>query len=77
MLCQYKDIFGIPRQGAHSIRFMDFAVVDVVLTFILAFFISYVFKFKLWITILCTFLSGIIMHKIFCVKTKVSTILNI
>jgi uncharacterized integral membrane protein len=77
MFCKYKDILGVSRQGVHSIRFMDFAVVDVVLTIILSFFISYFFKFPFGITLLFTFISGIILHKLFCVKTKVSTILNI
>jgi hypothetical protein len=28
-ICSYKNIFGRPREGVHSIRFMDVAVVDV------------------------------------------------
>jgi hypothetical protein len=36
MLCEYSDIFGKPNQGIHSIRIFDIAIVDVLLTIIVA-----------------------------------------
>ena len=75
MLCQYKDIFGKPNKGIHSYRIFNIAIVDVLLTILLALFISYIFKFNFWITLLIIFLIGIIIHRIFCVRTTVDKIL--
>lgn len=36
-LCEYKYIFGRPREGAHAYRLFDIAVVDVAATVLLAF----------------------------------------
>ena len=35
-----QDLFGSPRTGIHSYRLFDFAIIDVLLTFIFAYFIS-------------------------------------
>ena len=70
-LCQYKDIFGRPREGAHSYRIFDIAVVDVVATVIVAFFVAHVFSIALWKSLVGLFLVGIISHRIFCVRTTV------
>lgn len=43
-LCQYRHIFGKEKEGLHSYRFMDIAIVDVLLTFIGALLIAYWFK---------------------------------
>ena len=70
-LCRYKDIFGRPREGAHSYRIFDIAVVDVVATVIVAFFIAHVFSIALWKSLVGLFLVGIISHRVFCVRTTV------
>jgi hypothetical protein len=75
MLCQYKDIFGIPGQGIHKYRIFNIAIFDVLITLIFAFIISYVFNINLIITIVLLFLSGIIVHRIFCVRTTVDKLL--
>ena len=31
---QYKDILGLPREGIHSIRVFDYAIIDIIMTFI-------------------------------------------
>ena len=80
-LCKYKNIFGEPRTGAHSYRIpiVDIAAMDVILTIIAALIISqflvYMYKCdfkKIFIDVLVIlFLTGIIMHHMFCVKTTV------
>jgi hypothetical protein len=70
-LCQYKDIFGKPREGAHAYRIFDIAVVDVVATVIVAFVISRVFGFIIWKSLVSLFIVGIISHRLFCVRTTV------
>lgn len=72
---KYKDIFGAPRTGAHAKRVLDIAIVDVVLTLILALIISLVFKQNFALVSACLFGLSIIMHRLFGVRTKVDTIL--
>ena len=74
-LCKYKDMFGKPNQGIHSYRFMGVAIVDVIFTILGAWLISYAWELNIWYCLLGLFLLGIIMHRIFCVKTKVDTLL--
>lgn len=40
MFCQYKDIFGKVNEGVHSIRIINIAIVDVILTLVLAYIIQ-------------------------------------
>ena len=69
--CQYKDLFGRPREGAHAYRLFDVAVVDVVATIVVAFIIARVFGFVFWKSLVALFLLGIISHRVFCVETTV------
>jgi len=70
-LCHYKDIFGRPREGAHSYRFFDIAVVDVAATIVVAYVISRVFGFVFWKSLVVLFIVGVISHRAFCVRTTV------
>jgi hypothetical protein len=70
-LCHYKDIFGRPREGAHSYRIFDIAVVDVAATLVVAYVISRAFGFVLWKSLVALFLVGVISHRAFCVRTTV------
>ena len=74
-LCKYKYALGIPGQGVHSYRFMNVAIVDVGMTIVAAFLISYFFKFSFWIVLLSLFVLGIILHKMFCVKTTIDQLI--
>jgi uncharacterized membrane protein YdbT with pleckstrin-like domain len=71
MLCQYKNILGIPNEGIHKYRLFNIAIMDVIMTIIGALIISYIFSFNFWIVLIVLFLLGIIAHRIFCVKTTV------
>ena len=53
IFAEYKDILGVPREGIHSMRFFDFAVMDFIMTFIGSCIIAYFFK----INVLFVFLS--------------------
>jgi hypothetical protein len=74
-LCQYKTMLGLPGKGIHSYRIGDIAVVDVVLTCIGAFILSYLFNTSFWKTLIVLFILGIFFHRIFCVKTTVDKFL--
>jgi hypothetical protein len=73
---KYQNIFGEPNTGVHSIRLFDFAIVDIIMTFIGAFFISIYINVNLWLLFIFIFLLGQIFHILFCVKTKFLTILQ-
>ena len=74
-LCKYKDILGVPGEGIHSYRFGGVAIMDVIMTIIAAFFISYFFKKSFLYTTIFLFVLGIILHRLFCVRTTVGKFL--
>lgn len=74
-LCKYKNIFGEPGKGPHSYRLFGVAIVDVVLTIIAAYIISYFFKYPFIYVLLILFASGIVLHRLFCVRTTVDKLL--
>ena len=74
-LCQYKNAFGKPGEGAHRFRVLNIAVVDFTLTLIGAYLISYLTGFSLYYVVPTVFLLGIILHRMFCVRTTVDKIL--
>lgn len=74
-LCKYKDIFGKPNEGVHSYRFMNIAIVDVLATILVSYLISYYFKTNFIRTTIILFIVGIIMHKLFCVRTTIDKLL--
>ena len=83
-LCKYKNIFGEPNTGIHSIRIFDIAIIDVLFTllFAVAFYQFIIIdwlkmndKIKLWMVITLFFALGILLHRLFCVKTTVDKFL--
>ena len=74
-LCKYKNALGVPNEGIHSYRLFGVAIVDVVMTIIGAFMISYFFKYNLLYTTIFLFVLGIIAHRLFCVRTTVNKII--
>lgn len=75
MFCQYKNIFGEPNKGIHAIRVADFAVVDILLTILASIFIKWIFKVSLIYSLIALFLLSIVMHRLFCVRTKVDRLI--
>jgi hypothetical protein len=72
MLCQYKNILGKVGEGVHSYRIANLAVVDILLTILLAFFIHLMLPaYHFGYILLAVFLLGIVLHRIFCVKTTI------
>ena len=75
--CHYKDILGKPSQGVHKIRIYNIAVVDVLLTLLLAYVIKrYIFiESNFYLILFFFFLSGILFHRLFCVRTTIDKLL--
>jgi len=68
-LCQYKDLFGKPRDGLRKYRIFDIAILDTAVVIIIGLIFSWVTKVNIWLTLAVLFLSGIIVHRLFCVET--------
>jgi hypothetical protein len=78
MGCPYKNLFGAPGTGAHSYRFMGVAVVDTVLTILVAWFSSW------WVGggtffeyLILWFVLGEVLHYLFGAETAVIKMLGI
>lgn len=75
MLCQYKHVFGVEKQGVHSYRILDIAIVDVVLTIVAAWMASMFFQIHFAIVFLLLMLLGVLLHRLFCVNTTISRVI--
>ena len=76
MFCPYKNIFGEVNKGIHSFRFLNVAVVDVLLTIVGAYLVSKLFQvYSFRNTAIILFLLGIILHRLFCVRTTIDKLL--
>lgn len=75
-LCKYKNLFGEVGKGVHSYRIFNIAVVDTLLT-ILGAYIIYLFfpKYSFFYILLFLFILGILLHRLFCVRTTIDKFL--
>jgi len=69
-LKDYQDIFGKPKQGLHSYRILDVAIVDYMMTIIGAFVISYYTDIPVILTTIGLFTVAILLHILFGVPTN-------
>jgi len=84
-LCKYANALGEPGKGVHSIRLFNIAIVDVLSTIALAFLFAIFFKYAIkleatflsifFITSLSLFIIGIILHRLFCVRTTIDKLI--
>ncbi len=65
--CAFKNVLGVPGEGVHSLRMFNLAIVDVLATIAAA----RVMKIPIWFA----FLLGIILHRLFCVRTTIDKLL--
>jgi uncharacterized membrane protein len=74
-LRKYKDALGVLGKGIHSYRIFNIAIADVIMTIIGAYILSLIFKTPFLYTLISLFVLGIILHKIFCVRTTIDKFL--
>lgn len=84
-LCNYANTFGEPNTGLHSIRVFDIAIVDVLATILLALILTIILKYIIKvespflnvfiIILILLFILGVILHRIFCVKTTIDKLI--
>jgi len=74
-LCKYRHILGVESQGIHSYRIFGFSLMDILMTFAGAYLLSYIFDTPYLWTLLGLFITGIVLHRIFCVRTTLDKLL--
>jgi hypothetical protein len=74
-LCKYRNALGVPGKGVHSVRFGGVAVMDVIMTLVGAYVIAYFTRTSFAWTAAGLFLLGIILHRLFCVRTTIDRLL--
>ena len=80
-LCKYKNIFGKINEGVHSVRIFNIAIFDVLSTIILGILLQFLllrlfsFYIDLFIILIILFSLGILLHRVFCVKTTIDKLL--
>ncbi len=74
-LCKFSNLFGEPNTGAHSLRIFSYdqfngiAFVDLFLTVLVSYIVSYFSGINFFIIFICLFVLGIFLHLLFCVDT--------
>ena len=71
VLCKYSTIFGLPNTGLHRYRLFNLAVADIILTILGAYLISKVIHVNFVVVLIILFIIGIILHRVFCVRTTI------
>jgi len=79
-LCKYSDWLGKPGEGFHELRLGGLALMDLMGTVGLAWFLSRTWKWALlnmyeWFIVLIVL--SVVLHKLFCVKTALLEKLNL
>jgi hypothetical protein len=74
---KYRYFFGKPGKGLHRYRIFNIAIVDVVLTLFLAKIIEIMIlpQMEYLKILLITFILGILLHRLFGVKTTIDKFL--
>jgi hypothetical protein len=74
-LCKYKNILGKPGVGLRKYRIFDIAILDTAVVIVIGIIISRITGYNVWITLAVLFISGIVVHRMFCVRTGVDKLL--
>lgn len=74
-LCKYSDLFGKPNAGIRQYRILGITIFDTVVVVIIGFLISYFSKISIFTVLVVLFISGIIAHRLFCVRSGIDKLL--
>lgn len=72
IFARWKNLFGTPGEGSHKTRFLGMALVDIVLTVVLALVISVWKKLNFFAVFIGLFILAQIFHLLFGVDTTVA-----
>ena len=73
--CKYQNLFGKAGTGIHSYRFSGIAIIDFILTVLGAVIITWIFDLHFWWTLVVLLLLGIVIHRLFCVRTTLDKLI--
>lgn len=68
-LCKYKNALGEPNAGFRKYRIFNISIYDTAVVILFGVLISYFSGYNLWITLAVLFILGIIIHRLFCVRS--------
>ena len=74
-LCKYKNLFGPPGQGIHAFKLFGISIWDTLITVVVAIIIAKIANWSYLYTIIGVFITGIFIHRVFCVRTAVDKLL--
>jgi hypothetical protein len=74
-LCTYSKSLGEIGKSIHSYRIFDIAYIDVLSTILGAYVLSIVLNTPYLYTLVFLFILGIILHRLFCVRTTIDKLL--
>ena len=74
-LCPYKNLIGKLNEGIHKYRLLDISMFDLIVTIILAYLIAKYYNQDFKMILVVLLLLGIIIHRLFCVRTTIDKIL--
>ena len=74
-LYKYRHIFGKENDGIHSYRLFGIAIIDLAMTILLAFIISYNFNYNFIYIFFLLMLLAIGLHYLFGVNTTINNFL--
>lgn len=65
-------MIGAPNTGAHALfRIFDIAMFDVIVVLLFSILLGYYMKWNIPMTVGGMFLLGVVIHRIFCVRTTI------
>jgi hypothetical protein len=67
----FDKIIGVPNVGIHSYRIFNVAYMDVIIVLLGAILIAWAMKWSYIKTIISVFIFGVIVHRMFCVRSTV------
>ena len=76
-LCKYKDILGVPGKGFHKHYGFGFAILDLIVTILIAYGLSRMIGKSFLKVFIILMLIAIFLHWLFCVKTKLNGLLGL
>jgi hypothetical protein len=74
-LCKYSKSLGEVGKGIHSYRIFDIAYIDVLATILGAYILSFLLKTPFVYTLIVLFILGIVLHRLFCVRTAIDKLI--
>lgn len=74
-LCPYKNLIGKPDTGVHKYKILHISVFNTLVVVIFSYMISRYYNEDFKLVFFASLLLGIIIHRLFCVRTTVDKLI--